>query len=137
MSVIYLAAWSFPVIRAISFVSDARSYYAHTGSVDASNDLTLAHGFIIAYATSIILGLASLVLAANKHRGVLPATLMLAILVPLSLIWLRPEEPIVFFPRFMPGTVVLFAVLSLIQAIVSWGYLTRHIRPVHATQRVK
>lgn len=131
---VYLAVWSFPVVRAFSFVSEARGYYSHAGSIDASDDLAFAYGLIIAYVISLTLGLLSIVLAAGKYRGVLLAIFMLAILVPLSLLWLKPEEPIVFFPRLMPRTVVLFAVFPLISALMPRGYFTRHCCEGHAAK---
>ena len=115
---LFLASWMVPITRAVNFLSNARDYVAETQSLDAANDLTMAWRCVAAYTFAMACGFLALTLAARRRSALLAATCALGMAIPVWLIWCKPEEPVVFFPRFAPQIVLPLAVWPVIFVVL-------------------
>ena len=112
-AILFVALWSWPLVRAISLFQDSQAYFAETGSLNASNDVAFSTALLASYAVSL---LAALILACFLSRRphllfLLPVVAIVFAVV--EVLRLRPESPIVLFPAIQPWRPALISIAAL------------------------
>ena len=125
-AVLLATLWGIPLARAVSFCCWAQEYSAHTGSLNAANDLSCSRALLVSYTVS---ALAALVLAWLVFRRASLVRLLLAAFLTLSviaLIHVQPERPIHLFAAMRPWRPALLSLVAVALA------LRAHPAPVSA-----
>lgn len=121
ISSIFLVAWAFPIMRAISLVKESQLYVAETGSHDAIIDLRFGTQLLVSYLLTLIAVWAISWLFARRPSRlyILPFAL---VAYPAVEVWrFRPEAPIVFLPLMQPWRPAIWGLVAVtVASIVSY-----------------
>jgi len=125
---VHAGLWLLPVQRSLHFYDYAADVHDSDASINTSNDLNYARWLRNAYFAAAGVSLAYAVIGSLCRRRLVLALWAVQWLLPLWLIWRRPEEVIVFIPSLAPlitATCALIFGIGLVFVIAAVGLRLR------------